>query len=297
MHTASLTDASLGERIRYLKERNEYGTLADFLIGVLAAGGLSPKLQGKAYNELGLAHLQLEAVDEAEKAFISATEFDANNMNAPFNRANLALYAQQYPHALAQYLLIVEKKADHAGAHHHAGLCHAMMGQPDMALPFFEKSAALDSDAMGPHYWAGETLLHASEYEKAFPYFRHAFELMPKHPESRRGLAICLYKQEKYSESIAHCDTLIEEGPDCLALRLKGDALLALKETTQGALCHIAMASLDFDAHDYLITRVGELAKHDPEQAQQYADIVQSHFPERGSPLGAENLITACRSN
>jgi len=292
MHVANSTDFSLGERIRYFKEHNEYTALVDFLVSILSSGGIPPKLQAKAYNELGLANLQLEAVDEAEKAFISAMACDVSNMNAFFNKANLALYTQQYQSALAQYLIIIQKAPNHAGAHHHAGLCHAMIGKPDEALPFFEKAASIDADAMGPHYWAGETLLHASEFEKAFPYFSRALEIMPEHSESRCGVAICLYKQGKYAESIVHCNMLIANGADNLALRLKGDALLALNETTQAAQCHINMAMLDSEAQNYLVIRAQELAKHNPNQAQEYATIIQKYIPEIGNILDANIIKT-----
>lgn len=284
-----ITDESLGERVRELKTSNDYKLLVDFLITAIVSGTMLPKLQAKAYNELGLAHLQLDSITEAEKAFLSAMDCDASNMNASFNKANLALYTQQYQEGLAQYLIILDKEPSHAGSQHHAGLCHAMLGSPDKALPFFEKAASLDVDAMGPHYWAGETLLHASEFEKAFYYFNRAVEIMPEHAESRRGLAICLYKQEKYTESLALCDSLIEKGDDFLALRLKGDVLLALNETIQAAQCHISMVLLDFDAQEYLIVRAKDLEKHKPEQAQEYANVIQDYFPEMGNILDSNN--------
>jgi len=72
-----IDEAELGARANELKTREQYPVLKDYLIGTIASGRLTARLQAKAYKELGLVHLHLDEPEEAEKAFRSASERDA----------------------------------------------------------------------------------------------------------------------------------------------------------------------------------------------------------------------------
>lgn len=272
----------LRESICDLKERKEFRVLAEYLVGAISSGQLPPQLQAKAYNELGLAHLQLDEPLEAEKAFMSAVERDPKAVNPRFNLANLSLYAQEYTRAFGQFSEVLDIDSDHVGATYHAGLCLAMTDRPAEALPYFEASAKADHEAMGPHFWAGETFLALGKSEQALPFFLRAAEITPDHRESQRGVAICLFEQEDYEQCINQCDLLIlsGQGAEFLGLQIKGDALIELGETEEAAHCHLALAHLDFDARDYLLMRSRKLENEHPNQAPRYIEIITQQIPE-----------------
>lgn len=278
----STTDYQLGERICQLKEQQAYRELVDYLVEEISSGEISLDLQAKAYNELGLAHLQLDDPTEAEKAFLSAIECSPKSINPKFNRANIALYAQQYALALELYREILRIDTEHVGARYHAGLCCAMTGQQHEALSYFEASAKASSHSMGPNFWAGETLLAVKQFERALPYFLQAVAITPDHPESRRGVAICQFELGEYEDCIEQCNELITsgDGAEYLAFQIKGDALIEMGKIEAAAMCHLELAFLDFDARDYLVMRARELDKQHPEYAAEYVTFLLSSIPE-----------------
>lgn len=289
------TESRLSERICELKKQRAYAELVEFLENTLAREEMSVELQGKAHNELGLAHLQQDNPIMAQLAFERAVECSPGNVNPRFNKANMALYAREYDQALEQYLEILLLNPDHNGARYHAGLCCAMTNRPDAALPYFESSAAADPEAMGPHFWAGETLLHTGEFGRALPYFRRAVEITPTHPESLRGAAICLFELREYHECISYSDVLIVngKGSELMALGIKGDALLEIGKTEDAALCHLDMAFIDFDARDFIVQRTKRLAEQDRPQLAEYVEVVLAHIPELEPSITAIRLESA----
>lgn len=50
----TVNERRLGERICYLKKRQAYGELVDYLKAALASGGMHPELHTKACNEMAL---------------------------------------------------------------------------------------------------------------------------------------------------------------------------------------------------------------------------------------------------
>ncbi|WP_272699007.1 tetratricopeptide repeat protein [Desulfovibrio sp. Fe33] len=269
-----------GEAVRAFKTERDYAGLAAYLTDALASDDMPSATQAKAHNELGLALLQLEQPAEAERAFRSAIERDPKSVNPRFNLANLALYARNYVRGLDLFREILEIDPAHAGALHHAGLCCAMQDKFEEALPYFERSAEAAPGVMGPDFWAGECLVRLGRFEQGVPHFRRALEIMPDHTESIRGLAICLYETKEYAEALTACDTLIAGGggAEYLALRVKGDVLLALGQGEKAALCHLGMAELDFDAREYLHLRSRNLAELGSDQAEIYAKTIADHL-------------------
>lgn len=277
-----INESELGTNIRRLKGQRKSRPLVNYIIGVLASGQVPLNLQAKAYNELGLAHLQLDEPLEAEKSFIAACERDPAAVNPRFNRANLALYAQKYSRALEQYLQILELDPEHVGARYHAGLCLALTSKPAEALPYFEMSAGKAPEAMGPAFWAGETLLALGEYDRALPYLEKAAAITPDHRESRRGIAICRFEMGEYEACVASCDALILSGGEAeyLAVRIKGDACIEMGDIEAAARCHASLALMDFDARDYLVMRARDLSKRHPDHLARYVKAIVEAIPE-----------------
>ncbi|WP_421899719.1 tetratricopeptide repeat protein [Maridesulfovibrio sp.] len=282
MSMQQINEQRLRKRICQFKHDREYRSLTEYLIGELASGHVPIQLQAKAYNELGLAHLQLDEPLEAEKSFLSAIERDPQALNPKFNLANLAMYAQRYEQAGELFHEILEMDPSHIGARFHAGLCLAMSDKPDQALPYFESSAKAAPQAMGPNFWAAETLVAQKRFKEALPYFCKAAEITPDHRESQRGIAICLLETGQNEECVEQCDTLIlsGQGAEYLAWQIKGDALIEMGEIEAAALSHLELADMDFDARDFLIIRAKELLKEYPHYVSRYAAVISDVIPE-----------------
>ena len=288
-------EEALGRPISQLKKNGDYKGLMVFLQEqlekILSAAG-ETDLLSKLNNELGLAHLELEELEEAATYMDRAVELDPENINAAYNRANLSLYHKDLEDALHRYGLILADRENHVGATYNSALCHALSGRVPEALPLFKQVVTLEPEYAGAHFWAGECLLDQGKSGEALAYFKGAAELNPGHPESIRGLAICLFHSGAYEKAIDNCDKLLtQSGPELMALRVKGDCLLAMNNPKEAAECHIHMAQIDFDAREFVSNRAKFLAQAEPEKAPAYIDAVLKHIPEFKPTLG--NLMGA----
>jgi len=249
-------------------------------------------LLARLHNELGLFWLQKEKMGKARMHLDTAVSLDPENLKAAYNRGNISLYEEEFEAALGRYENILEKEPDHGGATYNAALCHALTGRVAEALPLFERAVVLCPDYAGAHFWAGECLLHLEKPDVALPYFHKASALNPDHPESSRGLAICLFHAGRHEEAIYLCEHMLEAfGPELTALRVKGDALLALGNPVKAAQSHIDMALIDFDAREFLVNRARCLMETEPDKAPPYIRCVLDHFPDFKSALDPQEPL------
>lgn len=290
IQTGPGAEEALESAIGQFKQGGDFAGLVTFLrerVEALTRAGDAPVLLARLNNELGVSLLELEELEEALKCLDRAEALDPENLNAAYNRANFSLYHKDLEDALARYGRILKKNDGHVGATYNAGLCHALGGRVREALPLFERVTALEPGYAGAHFWAGECLLDQGKPADALGYFRGAAALNPDHPESVRGLAICLFHGGAFEEAMGHCDDLLaRSGPELMALRVKGDCLLALNRPGEAAGCHIDMAAIDFDAREYVMNRARFLGEAEPEKAPAYIQCVLAHFPEFEPSLG-----------
>jgi tetratricopeptide (TPR) repeat protein len=276
--------------IGQFKQGGDFAGLVTFLrerVAEITRAGDAPDLLSRLNNELGVSLLELEEFPEAVICLDKAEVLDPENLNAAYNRANFSLYHKDLEDALVRYGRILKKNGSHVGATYNAALCHALRGRVKEALPLFERVTTLEPGYAGAHFWAGECLLDQGKPGDALIYFRAAATLNPDHPESVRGLAICLFHGGEFEEAMGRCDDMLaRSGPELMALRVKGDCLLALNRPGEAAECHIHMAAIDFDAREYVMNRARFLAEAEPEKAHAYIKLVLTHFPEFEPSLG-----------
>lgn len=278
------SEENLAGRILEFKSQRRYESLVSYLEGLLdrpESERIPAFLKVKLYNELGFALLQLDRMDDAKLKYKRSLSIDPKNGTARFNLANMALYVNQFTEAIGLYESLLADEPDHAGALYNMALCNALTGDVERALPVFVRVAEIDPGGMGAHYWAGECLLYGRRYSEALPHFRKALLIDSEHPESRRGAAICFLETGEYRQAIEMCETLLmDSGPELTALRVKGDAHIALGDVENGVRCHLDMAFIDFDAREFLINRAAELAAEQPDKADYYRRRILDHFPD-----------------
>lgn len=294
---APWSEQAIEEAISTLKAKESVEALQQFLedrILELTEKDGASTLLARLHNELGLTLLYGEEMENAQAHLDKAMALNPDNINAAYNRGNISFYLKEFEKALEIYALVLKKAPDHTGATYNAALCHALTGQVTEALPLFQKVVVLSPDYTGAHFWAGECLLHQGAPETALPFFRRASELNPDHSDSCRGLAICLFHAGQHEEAIALCETMLKTfGPELTALRIKGDALLAINKPTEAAQSHVDMALIDFDAQEFLLNRSTYLLKKDPEMAQPYIQCVLHHFPDFKRTLDPDDAFNS----
>ncbi len=86
-------------------------------------------------------------------------------------------------------------------------------------------------------------------------------------------------------------------GAATLPLQVKGDALLALGRIKEAVQCHVDLCRLDLDIRDFVVARMGTLAKEDSKGFERYCAIVREKFPDFESLLGAALKINTKKND
>ncbi len=272
------------KRICEYKARNRPEDLAAYLQDILAGPdypGLPVEFKAKLSNERGWALLQLERVAEARHSYEQSLQIDPGNVTARYNLANLDMHANDLVRAMHRYGDLLADVPDHAGALYNKALCHVLREEVDLAGPLFERVTRIEPDYLGAQFWLGECRLRRNMYAEALESFQKVLALDGGHTEARRGAAICCLKTGAYREAVGQCEALLEDtGPELTALRIKGDAHLALGEVEEGVRCHLDMAFIEFDAREFLINRARQLSEENPGIAGYYCQRILEHFPD-----------------
>ncbi len=237
----------------------------------------------RLYNELGIALLFVEKIEEARACFESAKDFNPENLNSNYNLADLAFMTKDFEKSVELCSDIIKIEENHVGAIYLCGLSHSCAGNPELALPFFEKTVLLEPNSMGGNYWAGECLLHKQEFDKALTYFKTNYDNNTKNPDSMRGLAICYLATNQAEKTLEICDELlrIESDNRFMVFQIKGDAYIQLKDFENAGTYHAELALVELDARDVISNKVHYIAEtYGKENAKIYAHRVLEFLPD-----------------
>lgn len=283
------TDKILGQEINGFKEQRDFSGLVHFLETRLAdADPCCLSSRARFWNELGLTRIEQEKLDQAKICFENALLLEPDYTPARYNLGTLAMGQGDLAAALEQYNAILKDSPDHFDSLFNAGVCHSHTEDKAAALPLFLQAARFKPEHGQVQFLTGEALLQEGRASEALPFFTSAHKENHGHFESTQGLAISLLANKKYDETILICDqALMTFGSAALPLQVKGDAMLALNRIEEAVTCHIDLCHLDLDIRDFVVTRLQKLVQEDPTAFKSYALIVQEHYPDFESILGA----------
>ena len=88
---------------------------------------------------------------------------------------------------------------------------HLANGRSALALREFLAAEKLDPENAKVHYGLGDAYLARGKRDLAEQHIRRALELFPEYHDARLFLSALLLMQERYSESVAECDILIDD--------------------------------------------------------------------------------------
>jgi tetratricopeptide (TPR) repeat protein len=154
------------------------------------------------YLNLGLAHLRLYELDEAEKLFRQALALDPSSVNA-----NYSLGAVFYMRA--------EREAKRSGN------LALLAGGLRAGAPYFQKVVKVKPDHARAHYMLGEWLLKEHQEAKAVKEYQIALRCQPDFPEVQYRLAEQLLAQGQDAAALVHLQhalILAQKDPDRLRL-------------------------------------------------------------------------------
>ena len=170
------------------------------------------------------AELLLEEDDEAASAVLDYT------------LANIRFQQDRFDEALAHYRVAVEKYPKFRRAWRMMGQILARDGAYDEALPALTRVVELGGGDARTYGLLGYAHFQDERYLAAESAYRMAILLAPGSINWKTGLAFSLYKQERYADTIAICEQLIDEEPERADLwLLQGESYARTEEFLQAA--------------------------------------------------------------
>jgi len=155
-------------------------------------------------NNLGVAYLNQQKLDQARKQFEQAVAADKDNATAELNLGIAWLSLAAAPEAEAALKRAAQLDPKNAAAWYNLGLLHRNNGQAEQAITDFAKAAELAPEDAYAHYFLGDVYSQQQKYVDAEREFRRAVEIDPVNVSAEFGLAGALRRQGKTGEAKPH---------------------------------------------------------------------------------------------
>jgi tetratricopeptide (TPR) repeat protein len=155
-------------------------------------------------NNLGVAYMNQQRLDQALKQFQQAVALDKNNPTAQLNLGIAELNLSHVEPAEEALKRAAELDPKNPAVWYNLGLLHRNNGQAEEALAEFKKAAELAPDDADTHYFLGDLYSQQQKYADAEREFRRAAELDPFNVSAEFGLARALQRQGKTADAKPH---------------------------------------------------------------------------------------------
>src|SRR5438477_9745573 len=155
-------------------------------------------------NNLGVAYLNQQKLDQALKEFQEVVAADKDNASGQLNLGIALLNLGRVPQAEAALQRAAQLDAKNPAVPYNLGLLHRNNGQAEQAIADFSKATELAPDDTYAHYFLGDVYSQQQKYPEAEKEFRRAVELDPVNVSAEFGLAGALRRQGKTGEAKPH---------------------------------------------------------------------------------------------
>jgi len=182
--------------------------------------------------------LELISSDRMDKAtaLIEKNRGEAASAVFDFTLGNIYFQQEQLDQAAAAYEIAVQKYPKFRRAWRNLGLSYVRESQFDKALTALTRVVELGGDDAITYGLLGFAYASVDNHTSAESAYRTAILLDPQTMDWKMGLARSLFKQERFAEAVALCDTLIANHPDRADLwLLQANAYLGLKQPLSAA--------------------------------------------------------------
>lgn len=205
-----------------------------------------------------LDYISSEKMDKAE-SMLEKKRGEKSNALYDFMLANILFQQEKLEAAAPVYETAVEKFPKFRRAWRNLGIIYVRQGEFEKAVPALSKVIELGGGDAITYGLLGFAYSSIDNHLSAESAFRMAILLDPVTKDWKMGLARSLFKQSRYAEAVALCNTLIEKDPDNADLwLLQANAFIGLKKPMKAA-------------ENYEL--VDRLGKSTPESLTMLADI------------------------
>ncbi len=210
----------------------------DFALSYKASSEIEPRAAAdeREYLEEILNFISNEKVKDAEKLLLRLQKEKNASALYDFTLANIYFQTDRFEEAASNYQIAIDKFPKYLRAHKNQALIYMRLNQYKKALPGLIKVIELgggEAKAYGLLGFAYATMDNQLSAESAF---RMAVMLDPETTDWKLSLALSLYKQQRYPETISLCKLLIKEDPESERLwLLKANSHIGLNQAMKAA--------------------------------------------------------------
>jgi len=161
------------------------------LITSVAWGDDAPSSRAEAIqlNNLGVAYMNQQNFNQAEKLFSGAVEKDPTLLIAQLNEGIAQLNSQQLSQASAVLRKVIAQDPKNAAAWYNLGLVARKDGNTPQTIEDFQHAVALDPNNADTHYLLGSGYQQSKDYKNAILQYQQALRLNSLHASAEFGLA------------------------------------------------------------------------------------------------------------
>lgn len=170
-----------------------------------AAIEISPEFY-QAHNNLGVASIKLDRVEDAEKHFSRAVEIEPENVVGLKNLAYIRMNLQRYQEAIDPLAKALRLDGNDAKAEMYLGEAYVMEKEEASAKKHFLKAILLNPQLAHAYYRLGFIFLNEKHYDEALKHFQGFLKLNPdKGKEEAQSMVAKL--QEYFKKMLARASS------------------------------------------------------------------------------------------
>jgi len=169
-----------------------------------AAQKTNSKQQLMRANNLGVAYMNQQKLDQARSEFQQAASLDKDSAVAQLNLGIALLNLSQVASAEQALQHAAQLTPKDPAVWYNFGLLHRNNGETERSVSDFEKAEELAPEDANTHYFLGDLYLQQQKYPEAQKEFQRAVELDPFSVSGEFGLARAFQRQGKTAEAKPH---------------------------------------------------------------------------------------------
>ncbi|HEX6466681.1 MAG TPA: FG-GAP-like repeat-containing protein [Terriglobales bacterium] len=155
-------------------------------------------------NNLGIAYMDQQRVEDAIKQFEKAHELDPEDPVPQLNRAIGLLNQQKTQEAREILEDLTRRDPQDPRVWYNLGLLNRGTGQQEQAVAAFGKAAELVPGDPNVHYFTGDVYMQLQQFDKAISSFQKALAANPLHVSAEFGMARAYQRMGKPEEARQH---------------------------------------------------------------------------------------------
>ena len=174
---------------------------------------LNPE-NAKAYNNRGLAYMNLEEYGTAIRDYNKAIELNSKFATAYYNRGIAFSYLKGYEKAISDYNKAIELNPESDAAYNNRGLAYKNLKEYEKAISDYNRAIELNPESDAAYNNRGIAYEDLKEYEKAISDFNRAMELNPEDADAYNNRGEAYRNLKEYEKAISDFNRAMELNSD-----------------------------------------------------------------------------------